>query len=632
MSINPRNPKIVRERGKVIGSDFARRGEIVGTDQSLKKTRHRRLSLLIFLAVAWSGLIVYRLSFLQISNPSKWQGAATKQHFKPFTVSEPRAPIVDREGRLLSVSVSAGSIFFRPKGVSQDDYPRIAQSIGKVTSLREDDLIAKMKADKPFIWLARQIPRPQADAVKKLALPGVDSMMESRRYYPFGDAASSLIGKVGIDGAGLSGLEKVYDLILKGDEANSNFARDGIGNIIEATPAVNVDRLDEREPGSLELTIDAYLQQIVDEELEAGRLSASATRAMAVLVDSETGDILSMGQAPNVDNNKTGTSADALKNIIAETVYEPGSTIKPMIAAAGLDAGVVGRNELIDCEKGHFFFGKHHINDVHPVGIATLRDIIVQSSNIGIAKVGIKLGADDLYSYISKFGFGQNTGLGLPGETKGILRDVRGWAKVDIATHSFGQGFAVTPLQMVRAMSALANGGILPDLRVVRVEEDDIVGTRVISSDIARIVKDYLYAVVEDRRGTGKNAIIPGLRVGGKTGTAQKAKKDGRGYDEGKYVASFVGFVDGKAAGVDKLLSLIVIIDEPNTDTIYGGTLAAPVFQKIMTRAIKYLGMSEELRRGIDPGYKVAARSKEGKNTDKDRFAEMRARYDADQS
>lgn len=632
MSIDSRRPRIVRGGAKVIGSDFAKRGEIVGADQSVKKTRNLRLSFLISLAVLWGGLIVYRLSFLQISNPARWQGTATKQHFQPFTVSEPRAPIVDREGRLLSVSVSAGSVFFRPKGVGEDDYPRIAQSISKITSQREDELIAKMKSGKPFIWLARQIPRTQSDAVKKLALPGVDSMMESRRYYPFGDAASSLIGKVGVDGAGLSGLEKVYDLILKGDEANSRFARDGIGNIIEATPAINVDRLDERDPGSLELTIDAYLQQIVDEELEAGRLKASATRAMAVLVDSETGDILSMGQAPNIDHNTGGGSADALKNIIAETVYEPGSTIKPMIAAAGLDAEVVGRNELINCEKGHFFFGKHHINDVHPVGIATLRDIIVQSSNIGIAKVGIKLGAEDLYSYITKFGFGQNTGLGLPGETKGILRNVKGWAKVDIATHSFGQGFAVTPLQMVRAISALANGGILPDLRVVRVEEDDIVGTRIISSNTARIVKDYLYGVVEDEKGTGTNAIIPGLRVGGKTGTAQKAKKDGRGYEEGKYVASFVGFVDGKAAGVDKLLSLIVIIDEPNTDTIYGGTLAAPVFQKIMTRAVKYMGMSQELRRGIDPGYKVAARSKGNKILEKDRYAEMRARYDADQS
>jgi cell division protein FtsI (penicillin-binding protein 3) len=629
MSINSSTPRIVRGNGSnVIGSDFAKRGQIVGEDQVLRKSRISRVSFLLVLAVLWSGLVVYRLVILQISNPSKWQGTANKQHFQPFRVAEPRAPIVDREGRLLSVSVSAGSIYFRPKNVSSDEYPRIAREIGKITGQREDEILEKLGSDKPFIWLSRQVPRPQAEAVKKLSLPGVDYMPESRRYYPFGDAASSLIGKVGVDGAGLSGLEKVYDLILKGDEANSRFARDGIGNIIEATPAVNVDRLDERDPGSLELTIDAYLQQIVDEELEAGRVKASAAKAMAVLVDADTGDILSMGQAPNTDFNVGAGTADALRNIIAETVYEPGSTIKPIIAAAGLDAGIVGRNEPIDCENGHFYFGKHHINDVHPVGIANLRDIIVRSSNIGIAKVGIRLGAESLYSYITKFGFGQNTGLGLPGETRGILRNVNSWAKVDVATHSFGQGLAVTPLQMVRAISALANGGVLPDLRVVKVEEDDIVGSRVVSSKVANVVRDYLYGVVEDEHGTGTNAIIKGLKVGGKTGTAQKARKDGRGYEEDKYVASFVGFVDGKPAGVDKLLSLIVIIDEPNTDTIYGGTLAAPVFQKIMTRAIKYLGMSKELRQGIDPGYKIAARSKE--STDK--FGEMRASYDSDQS
>jgi cell division protein FtsI (penicillin-binding protein 3) len=544
-------------------------------------------------------------------------------------VAEPRAPIVDREGRLMSVSVSAGSIYFRSKNVNRDEFPRIASEISKITGQREDELFEKLSGDKPFIWLTRQVPRTQADAVKKLNLPGVDYAQESRRYYPFGDAASSLIGKVGVDGSGLSGLEKVYDIILKGDEANSRFARDGIGNVIEATPAVDMDRLDERDPGSLELTIDAYLQQIVDEELEAGRVKASAARAMAVLVDAENGDILGMGQAPNIDFNTGGASADALRNIIAETVYEPGSTIKPIVAAAGLDAGVVGRNELIDCENGHFYYGKHAINDVHPVGIATLKDIIVRSSNIGISKVGIKLGPDKLYSYLTKFGFGENTGLGLPGETRGILRNVTRWAKVDTATHSFGQGLAVTPLQMVRSMSALANGGTLPDLRVVKVEEEDIVGQRVISSKVARVVQDYLYGVVEDEHGTGTNAIIPGVKVGGKTGTAQKAKKDGRGYEEDKYVASFVGFVDGKAAGVEKLLSLIVIIDEPNTDTIYGGTLAAPVFQKIMTRSLKYLGMSRELRRGINPGYKVAARRSE---TSSDKYAEMRAQYGGNNS
>lgn len=624
------SPKIVRKTKKsVVGVDFGTRAQLVGFTDLVARSRRRRLSFLVTIALLWGCLVTYRLSVLQVSDPSKWQGSANRQHFQPFRVAESRAPIVDREGRLLSVSVSAGSVYVRPKQVPVDEHPRIAKSVAKILDIRESDVLQKLQSKKPFVWVARQVPRPQAETIRTLKLPGVDYMIEARRFYPFGDAASSLIGKVGIDGTGLSGLEQVYDVILKGDEARSSFARDGIGNVIEATPAVSMERMDEKTPGALELTIDAFLQQIVDEELEIGRLKASAQRAMAVLVDAETGDILGMGQAPQADYNTGGASSDVLRNIIAETVYEPGSTLKAMVAAAALDAGVVGRNEPIDCEKGHFYYAGHHINDVHPVATVPFRDVIVRSSNIGMTKVGIRLGADRLYDYLTKFGLGSSTGLGLPGETKGILRNVDTWAKIDVATHSFGQGVAVTPLQMVRAMSALANDGVIPDLRVIRVEEDDIIGERIISAKSAKVVQDYLYGVVEDEKGTGKKAAIPGVRVGGKTGTAQKARTDGRGYEADKYVASFVGFVDGSLIGVDRTLSLIVIIDEPNTDTIYGGMLAAPVFQKIMTRTLKYLGMSRELRRGIEPGYTVASRRKPERGSD---LADASHNYEAGKS
>jgi len=417
-----------------------------------------------------------------------------------------------------------------------------------------------------------------------------------------------LIGKVGIDGSGLSGLESVYNKFLQGAKAKSSFARDGFGNMIEAKASLNMEMIDETEPETLTLTIDAYLQQIVDEELEAGRIKANSVRALAVLVDSDNGDVLAMGQAPQIDHNADAiTNALALKNIIVETVYEPGSTFKPIVAAAALDAGVVRQDELIDCQKGRMVFGKHVIKDVHPVDIVTFRDVIVRSSNIGMSKVGIRLGSESLFSYLRNFGFGENSGLGLPGETSGILRNVKTWAKVDVATHSFGQGVAVTPLQMVRAISAIANNGLLPELRVVA-KDGELPYQRVVSAKAAMQVKDALYGVVEDERGTGKKAAVLGVRVGGKTGTAQKAKKDGRGYEEGKYVASFLGFADGAPLGVEKTLSLIVVIDEPNTDSIYGGTLAAPVFQRIMQRSLSYLGMEKELRKGVTPGYIVASK------------------------
>jgi len=617
----------------LIRRDFASRGGLCGSIDCLIKNRKIRLYVISIGFVFCSLSILFRLSSLQIEHSGKWHSSADKQHFKSFMMASSRGPILDSEGRLLSVSVPAGSVFVRPHQIkTAKEKNEVINSLQVKLNLKKEDLEQKLLDPSPFVWIARQIPRQKAEEIRAMKLPGIDFVIESRRYYPFGDAASSLIGKVGIDGNGLTGLEKIYDQTLKSREAKSDYSRDGIGNMIEAVPAVSVDRIDEVEPDGLMLTIDAYVQKIVDEELEAGRIKAKALRAMAVLVDAGSGDIVAMGQAPNVDFNKRHfEDLSSLKNIIAETIYEPGSTIKPIVAAAALDAGVVGPKESIDCENGSFFFAKHFIKDVHPVSIVSFKDVIVRSSNIGMSKIGARLGAESLFTYLKAFGFGESTGLGVPGETKGILRNFNSWAKIDVATHSFGQGIAVTPLQMVRAISAIANNGMLPELRVVRSDED-LKFKRVVSAKAAKLAQEFMYGVVEDEKGTGHNAMLSGVRVGGKTGTAQKAKKDGRGYEPRSYVASFVGFVDGSSLGVDKTLSLIVIIDEPKTDTIYGGTLAAPVFQRIMQRTLSYFGMSHELRRGTDPGYIIAAKKERILNVRGPDLVDAKAEYDPGKS
>jgi cell division protein FtsI (penicillin-binding protein 3) len=284
-----------------------------------------------------------------------------------------------------------------------------------------------------------------------------------------------------------------------------------------------------------------------------------------------------------------------LRNLLVEAVFEPGSVMKPIVAAAAMDAGVVTPDDKINCENGRFPFSKHTIKDVHPSGTVTFYDVVVRSSNIGMTKVGIRLGSDRLYHYLRKFGFGSSTGLGLAGETNGILRSDRTWAKVDVATHSFGQGVAVTPLQVVRAVAAIANGGVLPTLSVVIDEHGIPQGERVVSEKAASAAREMMYGVVEDEHGTGAKAKIDGLRIGGKTGTAQKANPKGRGYMAGTYVASFVGFADGSPVGVPRNLTAMVIIDEPRAKSIYGGTLAAPVFQRIMDRTFRFISTRTEL-------------------------------------
>jgi cell division protein FtsI (penicillin-binding protein 3) len=401
---------------------------------------------------------------------------------------------------------------------------------------------------------------------------------------------------VGIDGVGLSGIESVYERRLRQEGVKTKAGRDAFGKIIHTGISDSDEPFSPPKGDAMRLTIDADLQIIMDEELELGRKNANAKQAMAVMIDSDTGEIIALSQSPSYNfNNPSQSSKNELRNLLVEAVFEPGSVMKPMVAAAAVDAKVVSPKELINCENGRFPFSKHTIKDVHPSGVIPFYDVVVRSSNIGMTKVGIRMGSSRLYSYLRKFGFGQSSKLGLPGESAGILRPEPAWSKVDVATHSFGQGVAVTPLQVVRAVAAIANGGILPELSVVIDSNGIPQGTRIVSDAAAIAAREMMYGVVEDEHGTGAKAAVEGLRVGGKTGTAQKASPHGRGYLPGTYVASFVGFADGAPLGVSRNLTTMVIIDEPHAKSIYGGTLAAPVFKKITERSFKFLATKNQL-------------------------------------
>jgi cell division protein FtsI (penicillin-binding protein 3) len=589
---------VVFQAPAAIQHDYASRHLTCGAAPP-EARRRCRLRFIGAAGILWVVLLLGRLYQLQVLDGERWRTTAARQHTSSFQIASERGPILDRNRDLLAVSVPAGSVFARPRKIPAERKRELSAYIAELLKMPRDVVLEKLNAPEPFLWVKRQVPRVQADKLRALNVEGLDYMIEPRRYYPYNEAGSSLLGKVGIDGAGLSGIEAAFDRRLRGEQVKTILARDALGN-----PIQNLDG----SPGefrlpkgaALQLTVDAALQLIVNEELHAALADTKAKGTAAVMIDGLTGEILAMGQAPSFDYNSDLVGGQhELVNSLIETVYEPGSTLKPVTAALALEQGVIKANELVNCENGAYHFGRHTINDVHGNKLLNLRDIIVRSSNIGISKVGWRLGRQRLFAGLQRFGFGEPPRLALPGETPGILRPVSAWAEIDVLTHSFGQGLAVTPLQMVRAFAAIANGGLLPELRLTAGQP---ALKRVMSPATSEQGREMLFGVVEDPHGTGQRAAVENLRIGGKTGTAQKAAVGGRGYLPGTYVASFVGFADVAPLKLNILPVLIVLVDEPHAATIYGGTLAAPVFHRMVERSVHLLVTRRELQHGSEPG------------------------------
>lgn len=569
---------------------------VVGGRSTHFVARHRvrRLKTIYVLAGLWMSLVVVRLFSLQVSDVERWRDWALKQHKKVITYSSERAPIYDRWNRPLAKSIPVESLYAHPRKIK--DPAALAEQLAPILEVEKKELERSLSSSAAFVWVARHLPRVKAQKISRLEFDGsqVGLIEESRRAYPYRGAAGVLLGRVGMDGDGLSGLEQYYDSRLKGSKFKAPAMRDGRGNYISPATEILSPESDGSRP--LRLTLDAEIQAIMTSELLKGAQEHSAKSVTALMVDAHTGEVLGMAQAPTVNlNEQKISSRSALRNLVVENVFEPGSVMKPFIAAVALEKGLVRTDELFDCENGRLRFGGHTIRDSHPLELASFREVVVRSSNIGMAKVAERLGRQGVYDALRLFGFGSLTSLGLPGETAGILRSKESWAEIDIATHAFGQGVAVTALQSVRAMAAVANGGHLIDLRLIE-GQAQAAPRRVISEFTASQVRSILRGVVDEDHGTGSRAGIPGVVIGGKTGTAQKARTDGRGYAPGKYVASFLGYIDGSSVGVPRTLAMMVVVDEPNGRSIYGGTLAAPIFRAIAQRTLRYLTTSKELR------------------------------------
>lgn len=552
-------------------------------------TQRRLLQLFAFLA-AWAIVVGGRLVHIQLVRHDHYVARARSQQERTITLNPVRGSILDAHGRVLAESVAAESIYADPQAIS--DRRAVARKLASVKALRMTarEIEAKLRGDNSFAWIARQLPLEVTAEVRRLGLPGIYFLEAHRRSYPRGSLAANVIGYVGVDGEGLAGIEHSLDRHVSGTPGKVTLLKDARrGMYLVGGDGPNRAR-DGRD---VVLTIDAVVQFIAERALAKAVTKYDATGGSVIVMDPNDGAILAMASMPTFDPNRfRDFHRAAWKNRNVQDAYEPGSTFKIVTAAAGLEEGVVTPSQVLDCGNGEITIGPVtiHEHDGHQYGLLTFEDVMVHSSNVGSVRVGLALGESRFHEWIRRFGFGERTGIPLPGETGGILRRVEKWSMVSNASLSIGQEISVTPLQIVRAVAAVATGGLLVEPRMVKrvIDENGNVveaaepkaPKRVMSEKTAAVLNEILKAVVA--RGTGANASLAEHVVAGKTGTAQKAGRGG--YIAGQYVGSFAGYVPADRPRI----VILVVIDEPRPEH-YGGTVAAPAFREIAEATLRYL-------------------------------------------
>lgn len=547
-----------------------------------------RVSLVGFVFVAMLGGMFARAVNLQIHQGNRLQGMAQDQYLRELEIPARRGDIFDRRGTPLAQSVDVDSIWVDPSMLT--DTRDTAKKLSKILNVETKELLDRWQKGRRFVWVKRQVTQTEVEKVKALNLPGFGFTKEPRRFYPQRELAAHVIGLVGTDSHGLDGLELSFEDELSGDKAKRASVRDAKGRKVLTN---GVEDPLSRQGAAVTLTIDRQLQYVTEKALVKAVDDAKAVAGMAVVLDPKTGEILAVANAPRFNPNAPqGVTADVFRNRAVTDAFEPGSTFKAFVIARALEDGVITPASTFDCEKGRMAIGRHVIHDTHPSGVIDVKTILQVSSNICAAKVGQKLGRERLVENYQQFGFAERSGLGLPGEAKGVIPFPR--AEISLATQSFGQGLTASPLQAAAAFGALANKGVLmkPYLVSKVVDSDGLVlldnkpteVRRVVSEKTARTVVEMLESVVE-KGGTAPKARMDAYRVAGKTGTAQKADPVARGYSD-KHFASFIGMVPAE----DPRVVIAIFIDEPKTD-IYGGLVAAPAFKEIAEVAMPHLAV-----------------------------------------
>jgi cell division protein FtsI (penicillin-binding protein 3) len=544
-----------------------------------------RLGLLVTALAFLHLAVVCRLADLQLLRAGDLRERAERQQQRSVRLEPIRGPIVDRNGNDLALSVEVFSVYADPSHIR--DPASAARELARALDLPEADLRARLSAPRYFVWVKRKVSDAEKARVESLRIAGVGFLKESRRFYPKRALAAHVIGTVGMDDEGQSGLEFAYDRQVRGEPGFATLLKNGHGQGFH----MRVDR----EPtggASLVLTLDEVLQHLAERELHRAVRESRARSGSILLLDPASGAVLALANVPTFDPNQPRRfPPDAWRNRAVADAYEPGSTFKIFTAAAALQAGVARPDEWIFCENGALRVARRIVRDHKPFGALTLASVLEESSNVGIMKIGLRLSAERLHDTARRFGFGERTGIELPGESRGLLRRPSQWSGLTQAMMSMGQEVGVTPVQLAAAVAAVANGGLLRrpyvvdrviarDGKILSVTLPDP-GRRVIPEELAATIRRMLEGVV--LRGTGTKAAVPGYRAAGKTGTAQKIGPDGR-YSRRDFVASFVGW----APAHDPALLVLVVIDSPR-GAYHGGDVAAPVFARIALPALSYL-------------------------------------------
>jgi len=551
-----------------------------------------RILLVGVIFIAAFAVIAAKAVHLQVYRGPWLSQKASEQYEKSRTTSSKRGIIYDRNLREMAVSIDVTSIAAYPARV--ENPKAAAKALAKVLELDARRLQHQLTGKKSFVWIKRQSTAKETSAVKELEIPGIDFVTEYNRFYPHTTLAAQALGFSGIDGAGLEGIEFYYNQHLKGADLNFTIFKDALGNGFSAETGQSTDTSGH----NLVLTIDNTIQYIAESALKEAVDEYSALSGLALVMHPPTGAILALAHYPLFNPNSYADFDKSIwRNRALTDPFEPGSTIKIFSAAAALEYGEITPNEIFFCENGAYKIGKNVVHDIHKYGWLSLQQIIKYSSNIGAVKVGEKVGASKLYRTFRDFGFGQKTGIDSPGEATGTLTHYSSWSKIDTGAISFGHGISVSALQLITAISAIANGGNLMKPYLVQKIVDqngNLINAfkpqkvrSVISARTATIVKNILKTVITEG-GTGVNAALDRYTACGKTGTARKLDENGE-YSKTRHTASFIGF----APADNPEIAILVIIDEPQ-GKYYGGIVAAPVFKQIAQQTLNYLNVPPE--------------------------------------
>jgi cell division protein FtsI (penicillin-binding protein 3) len=539
-------------------------------------------------------IIAARAFYLQIVKKNDWTRRAERQHQKIVPLTPARGTIYDSTGAALAVSIEMDSCFAEPDGI--ESIPDAAARMAPLLNSTRENLEKKLRSNKNFVWVQRHLTPDLVKKIKALDIDGIGFVKETRRFYPNSEVAAHVIGFTGLDPDGLEGIELKYNTLMLGSTGYLVTERDALGRDI----ALKGQVVKKSSKGAnIVLTLDKNIQYIAEKELAKAVTDSGAKAGIALVMEPQTGKILAMANYPDFNPNAYRRyPAESLRNRAVADSFEPGSTLKVFLIAAAIEEKIVGPNDTLNCEGGSYSIGGRTIHDTHKYGALKVSEILKYSSNIGSAKIGSKLGPQRLFSYLKSFGFGDRTGIELPGEVAGILRDKSRWYTIDLATISFGQGISISALQLASAVSAVANGGNLMKPYIIDRISDDSgnllqqsvpqIRHRVVSQQTARAISKMM-AGVTDEGGTGTKASLEGYTAAGKTGTAQKVDSLTKRYSATKRTASFVGFVPVE----QPKLTILVIIDEPKTST-YGGVVAAPAFSAIAQQTLCYLKVPQD--------------------------------------